>query len=84
VGGRLDYIDERPVAALVYQHRLHTINVFVWPVRANAQTLLDSASRRGMNVTAWKDNGMQFWAVSDLNVKDLQRFSQLLRTQPKR
>jgi len=84
VGGRLDYIDERPVAALVYQHRLHTINVFVWPIRANAQTLLDSASRRGMNVTAWKENGMQFWAVSDLNVKDLQRFSQLLRTQPKR
>ena len=79
MGGRLDYIDERPVAALVYQHRLHTINVFVWPVRGDAQTLPDSASRRGINVTAWKANGMQFWAVSDLNVKDLQRFRQMLR-----
>lgn len=79
VGGRLDYIDERPVAALVYQHQLHTINVFVWPVRADAQTMLDSASRRGINVTTWKTGGMQFWAVSDMNAKDLQKFSQLLR-----
>lgn len=79
VGGRLDYIDERPVAALVYQHRLHTINLFVWPIRNDARTELDSASRRGMNVTAWKDGDMQFWAVSDLNSKDLQKFSQLLR-----
>ena len=79
IGGRLDYIDERPVAALVYQHRLHTINLFVWPVRDDAQTLPDSASRRGINVTAWKANGMQFWAVSDLNAKDLQRFAHMLR-----
>ena len=83
VGGRLDYIDERPVAALVYQHRLHTINVFVWPIRGDTQTLPDSASRRGINVTAWKASGMQFWAVSDLNAKDLQKFSQLLRAQSK-
>ena len=83
VGGRLDYIDERAVAALVYQHRLHTINVFVWPIRGNAQTLLDSASQRGMNVTAWQAGGMQFWAVSDLNAKDLQKLSQLLRAQQK-
>lgn len=83
VGGRLDYIDERPVAALVYQHRLHTINVFVWPVSAKPQAMLDTTSRRGINVTAWKANGMQFWAVSDLNAKDLQRFGQLLRERPK-
>lgn len=79
IGGRLDYIDEHPVAALVYRHQLHTINVFVWPARGNPSLASGSASRQGYNVTSWSDDGMQFWAVSDLNSADLQRFGQLLR-----
>jgi len=83
IGGRLDYIDERPVAALVYRHRLHTINVFVWPARSNPSVASSSTSRNGFNVTSWRDEGMQFWAVSDINSADLQRFGQLLRKQGK-
>jgi anti-sigma factor RsiW len=83
VGGRLDYIDERSVAALVYRHQLHTINVFIWPARSNPSLASSAASRQGFNVTSWSDDGMQFWAVSDLNSSDLQRFGQLLRKQRK-
>jgi len=82
IGGRLDYMDERPVAALVYQHQLHTVNVFVWPVRGNSLPALGSVTRQGFNVTSWQDEGMQFWAVSDLNMAELQKFSEILRKHP--
>lgn len=83
IGGRLDYIDEHPVAALVYRYHLHTINVFIWPVRSNSSAASKSTSRDGFNVTAWTNEGMQFWAVSDVQSADLQRFTQLLRNQSK-
>lgn len=83
IGGRLDYMDERAVAALVYKHRLHTINVFVWPVRNELSSAHGLFTRNGFNVTSWQDDGMEFWAVSDLNAKDLQSFAELLRAQTK-
>jgi len=79
VGGRMDYIDGRPVAALVYRHRLHAINVFVWPERSGSFVLSASTSRRGFNVESWQADGMEFWAVSDVQPADLERFEQLLR-----
>ena len=79
IGGRLDYLDARPVAALVYQHKLHSINVFVWPVRDKSLLSHSVLSRNGINVTSWQREGMQYWAVSDLNATELQRFAQLLR-----
>jgi anti-sigma factor RsiW len=82
IGGRLDYMDDRPVAALVYKHQLHTINVFVWPVRSKISSVYGSMSRQGFNVTSWRgDDGMQYWAVSDINSSDLQRFAELMRKQ---
>lgn len=82
VGGRLDYMDARPVAALVYQHRAHAINLFVWPVRDNEVPANRSITRQGFNVTTWQQEGMQYWAVSDLNAADLKRFAELLQNQP--
>ncbi len=70
VGGRLDYFDNREVAALVYKHRQHTINLFVWPSPAS-----DSSTRRttikGYNVLSWTHGHMAYWAVSDLNADEL-------------
>jgi len=82
VGGRLDYMDERPVAALVYQHKLHTINVYVWPVRDKSLSAEGTVSQHGFNVTFWQQEKMQYWAVSDLNGADLKRFAELLRKLP--
>jgi anti-sigma factor RsiW len=79
VGGRLDYLNQRPVAALVYLRQRHTINLFVWPSNGSSAKELKSTSRQGFNMTSWSDSGMQFWAVSDLNSGELQTFSQLLR-----
>ena len=73
VGGRLDYADGRPVAALVYQRRLHYINVFVWPSTSrNAPPA--SQTRSGYNILHWTHGGMTFWAVSDVTPEDLHAF----------
>ncbi len=77
-GARLDYLEGRPVAALVYRHRLHAINVFVWPAEDDAPHAAKSAALRGFNVLAWTRAGMQFWAVSDLDAEELKEFSVLL------
>jgi anti-sigma factor RsiW len=79
VGGRLDYLDGRSVAALVYRHRLHTINLFVWPCDDTTTYGIKRLTRRGYNIVNWCDGGMQFWAVSDLNAEEMQTFGQLLR-----
>ena len=77
VGGRVDYVEHRPVAALVYRHREHVINVFVWPDRSGGRTApKPSASRRGYNVVHWTDGGLAFWAISDLNAAELKTFAE--------
>ena len=68
-GGRLDYLDGRAVAALIYKRRLHTVNVFVWPGAGERAIRLDT--RRGFNVARWTHGGLEWWAVSDLNGEEL-------------
>ena len=79
VGGRLDYLAGQPVAALIYKRRLHTINVFVWPVANQPTAPPGSASHDGYNVIHWSTGGMNFWAVSDLNPQELGEFVRLLQ-----
>ncbi|MBV8834333.1 MAG: hypothetical protein JO108_34480, partial [Acidobacteriaceae bacterium] len=74
VGGRLDYLDGRPVAALLYKRRQHVINLFVWPSdRANATPR--KFVIKGFNVIAWVQDDMNYWAVSDLNGSELEQFA---------
>ena len=81
VGGRLDYLDNRPVAALVYQRDKHLINVFVWPSDKSAPAEIARVTRQGYNLFHWSRSGMNFWAVSDLEERQLQEFVQLLQNQ---
>jgi anti-sigma factor RsiW len=73
VGGRVDYLAHRAVAALIYRHRQHTISVFVWPQTQTAwRSEFDMP--QGFQVIRWTAGGMQYWAVSDVNMTDLKRF----------
>ena len=80
VGGRLDYLDGRAAAALVYQRRQHTINVFIIP-DAERRATTEANSIRGFHVRHWTNGGMAFWAVSDLNDAELSEFVRSLQAQ---
>jgi anti-sigma factor RsiW len=79
VGGRLDYLQDQKVAALVYQRNKHLINLFIWPVTRSANTTKRPALSRGCNLIHWDESGMTFWAVSDLNPAELREFADLLK-----
>lgn len=81
IGGRLDYLDQRPVAALIYQRRLHTINLFIWPSPPGADHGAQTLTSQGYHVVHWTQAGMTYWAVSDLEEGDLQAFVQLVQSQ---
>ena len=84
VGGRLDYLEGREVAALIYQRRKHFINVFVWPGVTGSSSPQIVESRQGYNMTRWSHGGFQFWAVSDVNASDLAEFVRLLESRTAR
>ncbi len=78
VGGRLDYLDEKTVVALVYQRKKHPINVFIAPSTGTSDSSPVSSTRRGYNVLTWTYHQMRYWAVSDLNETELRQFVSLL------
>src|SRR6266581_1697119 len=81
LGGRLDYLDNRPVAALIFQRRKHFINLFVWPAGADAAASTKAITRQGYQLLHWKDSDLNYWTVSDINEKELQGFKQLFEEQ---
>jgi len=84
IGGRLDYLDNRPVAALVYQRRKHFINLFVWPAAAGDGKKQELVTRQGYHLLHWIDGDFTYWAVSDVNTSDLQNFKQAFEEQTAR
>jgi len=76
-GGRLDTLERRPIATLVYRYRQHTIDVFVRPESADAP-LLALRTVRGFNVVHASGSGMDWIAVSDVNAAVLSPFVQRL------
>jgi anti-sigma factor RsiW len=74
-GGRLDYIGGRPVAALVYQRDKHVIDLFVRPAAAGTVVAPETAEKNGYNVVHWVQDGMAFWAVSDVERNQLRNFA---------
>jgi anti-sigma factor (TIGR02949 family) len=71
VGGRVDYLDGRVVAALIYRRHGHIINVFVWP---GSPTQPLSTTHDGYNIDTWSGGGLVFWGISDVDPADLSAF----------
>ena len=79
VGGRLDYMNGKTVAALVYQRNKHPINLFIMPAPTSRSASPTIVTRRGFNVFSWTNGGMNYWAVSDLNQNELREFMEFVR-----
>ena len=80
VGGRLDYLAGRPVAALVYRRDRHPIDLYIWP--ATTDTASGTETRNGYTIIRWTAGGMTFRAVSALNHAELQAFAALWQARP--
>jgi anti-sigma factor RsiW len=73
IGGRLDYVDGRPVASIVYKRRAHVINLFVAQAMGPEQRAAIEKVQ-GFNIWRWTKADLGFWAVSDINAEELQEF----------
>jgi anti-sigma factor RsiW len=76
IGGRLDYLGGRSVAALVFQRHKHVVNLFIWPAKEKDSKPTPFTPSQGYNLIHWSEAGMAFWVVSDLNEKELMEFVQ--------
>ena len=78
-GGRLDYVGNQAVAALVYRHGGHVINLFVWPGGQHEGQGTTALTEQGYHILSWNRAGMSYWAVSDLEEAQLQEFVRLVQ-----
>jgi anti-sigma factor RsiW len=74
IGGRLDYVDARAIGAVVYRRRQHIINLFVAQTASTETRSAKMETMQGFNVRRWSQQGMNFWAVSDVGADELAEF----------
>ncbi len=79
IGGRLDYINGKPVAALIYQHEKHIINVFEWNADPGKPEINAVRHNKGFNLIGESSGEIRLWYVSDLNTEELGRLANLLK-----
>jgi anti-sigma factor RsiW len=77
VGGRIDVIGRTPVATLVYRRRQHLISLSEVP--AGRPIAAPERQIAGYNIVSWTDNGVAYWAVSDVAAADLNAFAKAFR-----
>jgi anti-sigma factor RsiW len=77
VGGRLDQVNGREVAGLVYKCREHVINLLIWPAPQEPDRQPQEMAVQGYHTVHWTRGEMTFWAVSDLNQPELMKFARL-------
>jgi anti-sigma factor RsiW len=79
IGGRLEYLNNRAVAALIYQRQKHYINLYIWPAEQSNASREVATKHQGYNLLHWSNAGMNYWAISDLNAVELHEFARLVQ-----
>jgi anti-sigma factor RsiW len=74
LGGRLDTIDGKPVAAIVYRRGDRIINLFVGAAADSGHTAALGDAVEGFNTQRWNDRGFRFIAISDIGADELRDF----------
>jgi anti-sigma factor RsiW len=76
IGGRLDYVDNRAIGAVVYKRRAHVINLFVAQTSNMGRRPARIETVQGFNIRRWSDRGLNYWAVSDIGADELAEFGE--------
>jgi anti-sigma factor RsiW len=83
VGGRLDYVDHRPVAVMIYRYLKHPIDLYVFPddhgKGAPLSTPPVTRSDDGYSLVEWRQDGMVYWAISDASPVYIKRFAEAIK-----
>ena len=82
VGGRIDVVGSTPVPTLVYRVRQHLISLLAVPAAGRTADATVRRSINGYNLVGWTQDGVAYWAVSDVTMGDLEKFAQLFQTAP--
>jgi anti-sigma factor RsiW len=82
IGGRIDVVGQAPVSTLVYRHAKHLISLTAMPAETRFELGMTPRTVNGYNVVHWVENGVSYWAISDVALKDLEGFAHLFRTSP--
>jgi mycothiol system anti-sigma-R factor len=80
IGGRLDYLNHRRVAALVYKHRQHVVNLFIWPDDGHSDASAKASTKQGFQMRRWNQAGMDYWMISDMDAESMATLENLLRS----
>jgi anti-sigma factor RsiW len=80
IGGRLDYVDTRPIGAIVYRRHQHVINLFVAQTASTERKAARMETIQGFNIRRWSERGLNYWAVSDLAADELAEFGDKFET----
>jgi anti-sigma factor RsiW len=84
VGGRLDYVDHRPVAVLVYRYLKHPIDLYVFPDNARKDAAkpasLTTQENDGYTLVEWRQDGMVYWAISDASATYVKQFANAIKS----
>lgn len=84
LGGRVDYLQDKKVAVLIYLRDKHKINVFISPntTKNNAQN--GQWHSNGYNIVYWSGEIFSYSAISDLSTHGLENFSGAFATETKK
>ena len=82
MGGRIDVVGHTPVSTLVYRHAKHVISLTAMPPESNFELGMTPHAVNGYNVVHWVENGVSYWAISDVASKELEEFARLFRSSP--
>jgi len=80
IGGRIEVIAHDPVSTLVYRRAKHLISLTAVPAESRFALERTPRAVNGYNIVHWTENGVSYWAISDLEAKELEDFAHLFRT----
>jgi anti-sigma factor RsiW len=82
VGGRLAYFQQSPAAQLIFAVRQHRISVFIVRESGDTAAFGEQTSpirRMGFQTQSWSEDGIRYFAISDVNAQDVRQLCELLK-----